>query len=59
MDYVSMDIAQLDGYTMPVATDYYSNFIWVTYILDQRSAAILEALMLKFHCHSYPQKLDQ
>ena len=57
MDDISMDNAQLDGYTMLVATDYYSNFIWMTYIVDQTSTAILEALMLIFYCNDYLRNL--
>ena len=57
MDYVGMDIFQLEGYSMLLATDYYSNFIWMTYIVHQTSVAILEALMLICHCHSYPRNM--
>ena len=53
MDYIGMDIAQFDGYAMFVATDYYSNFSWMTYIVDQTSVTILEALMLIFNCHGF------
>ena len=57
MNYVGMGIAQLDGYAMPVATTYYSTYIWMTCIMDQISVAILEAPTLIFHCHCYPSNL--
>ena len=56
-DYNGMHTAQLDGYTKFVATDYHSNFIGMTYIVGQTSVAILDTLMLIFHCLSSPRSL--
>ena len=35
---------------MLVAVDYFSDFIWISYVVDQISAAIIEAPMLVFRC---------
>ena len=42
---------------MLVVTDYFTNFIWMSFIVDQTSATILEALMLNFHYHGCPRHL--
>ena len=42
---------------MLVAVDYFSNLIWMSYIVDKTSAAIIEVLMLVFRCSGYPSSL--
>ena len=54
MEYVGVDVYLYVGSYMLVAVDPFSNFIWMSYIVDQTSVAIIETLMLVFRYSSYP-----
>ena len=53
MKYIRIDVCLYAGYYMLVPVDYFSDIIWPSYIVDQTTAAIIEAVMIVFRCSGY------
>ena len=47
----------MDRLPLLVDTDYYRNYIWTAFLVDQMNQAMIECLMLVFRCFRYPLNL--
>ena len=57
MECIGLDVWLCAGYYVLVVLDCFSYFIWMNYIVDQTSAAIIEVVILVFRYSGYPSFL--